>query len=200
MSVNTRACPITHSLSTAFAADLTRRFETNHDATLVRDLNNQIRVLPLQVKSTVKHGELDKLGTELWNLSTRLRHDETKSNEVTGDIVVSRTRALCLLRAFSFLLLDSAGRQGTRSCPRKSCIRLLKVALKAAKVCINGNELGIATKALERAAEYQDILSQEDGDDGKEDAEHARALRIEYFAIRTTLVSNTVGLMYIITD
>jgi hypothetical protein len=96
---------------------------------------------------------------------------------------------LCLLRAYAFLVLDSAAAQA-KGRSRKSCIRLMKVALKAARVCINGRELSNATKILERAAEYQDVLSKEvDGADG-DDGEVARRLRTEYFAVRMTLVSN----------
>lgn len=65
----------------------------------------------------------------------------------------------------------------------------MKVALKAARVCIASNELNHATKILERAAEYQDVLSAETDAAGDEDGEVARRLRMEYFAVRTTLVS-----------
>jgi hypothetical protein len=65
----------------------------------------------------------------------------------------------------------------------------MKVALKAARVCIDGNELSNATKLLERAAEYQDILSKAgDGKDGEE-GELADRLRLDYFAVRIMLVS-----------
>jgi hypothetical protein len=65
----------------------------------------------------------------------------------------------------------------------------MKVALKAARVCIASKELSHATKILERAAEYQDVLSTESDVTGDEEGEVALRLRMEYFAVRTTLVS-----------
>lgn len=108
----------------------------------------------------------------------------------SSDITANRKRTLSLLRAFSFLLLDSAGGHDTKHRQRKNCIRLMKVALKAARVCIQGDELTTATKVLERAADYQDVLSQEGEDKRREEKELADDLRAQYFAVRMTLVSN----------
>jgi hypothetical protein len=178
----------------AFGSALTKRFENEHDASLSSDLQTQIRGLPLLSSSTLtaKQDELDTLGTDLWNLSTRLRRDEPlTSSGKSKDSAANKDRAICLLRTFAFLLLDSSVAQA-KGRPRKSCIRLLKVALKAARVCIEKKELSNATKILERAAEYQDVLSKEtNGSDGDE-GEAAHRLRMEYFSVRTTLVGGLV--------
>jgi hypothetical protein len=118
-----------------------------------------------------------------------MRRDEPALDGKANEVATSRNRALCLLRAFSFLLLDAAAAQ-TKGRPLKSCIRLMKVALKAARMCIEGIELSNATKVLERAAEYQDVLSKQTDGTGNEESEVARRLRMEYFAVRTTLVSD----------
>ena len=177
----------------AFASALTKRIEDGRDATLVDDMQVQIRGLPLQPSSavTAKQDELDKLGTELWNLSTRMRRNESDPDGKPNEKIARKNCVLPLLRAYSFLLLDTAGGQGTRGRKRKSCIRLMKVALKAAKVCIESKELNTATKVLERAAEYQEGLSKESEDANTEDASLADGLLMEYFAVRTTLVSAT---------
>ncbi|KAF1940662.1 SPO22-domain-containing protein [Clathrospora elynae] len=173
----------------AFASILTKRFETARDAALVNDLQAQIRGLPLRASSTVnaKQNELDRLGTELWNLSTRLRRDESDPDGKSKEATALKNRALSLLRVFSFLLLDAAEGQGAKGRQRKNCIRLMKVALKAARVCIDCNELSTATKVLERAAEYQEHLSKNHEAQSGEETELADGLRIEYFAVRTTL-------------
>jgi hypothetical protein len=174
---------------TAFGSNLHRRIENERDASLVDEIQTQIRGLPLLPSSTLtaKQPELDKLGTELWNLSTRLRRDEAATDGKAQERAVRRNRALCLLRVFAFLVVDSASAHA-KGRTQKSCIRLMKVALKAARVCIDHKELMHATKALERAAEYQDVLSTEtDCADGDE-AEAARRLRLEYFAVRIMLV------------
>jgi len=138
---------------------------------------------------TAKREELDQLGTELWNLSTRLRREDLQPNGKSREDVARRNRAIVLLRVFSFLLLDSASGQGTKSRERKTCIRLMKVALKAAKVCIERDELDSAVKVLERAADYQEALSQRVDAEELDGAELGNRLRVEYFAVRTTLVS-----------
>jgi hypothetical protein len=175
---------------TAFGSTLTKRFEKDYDTSLISDLQTQIRGLPLLPSSslTARQDELDGLGTELWNLSTRLRRDEPTTDGKARDDVEEKTRALCLLRAFSFLVLDTATAHATGR-PRKSCIRLIKVALKAAQVCIASKELSHATKILERAAEYEELLTKEGDAATDNEGEIARRLRMEYFAVRTTLVS-----------
>lgn len=180
----------THLLA-AFASSLSTRFETPRDLCLVDDLSAQIRSLPLQASSvvTAKQDELDKLGTELWNLSTRLRREEVRPSGRTKEDAVHRDGALCLLRAFSFLLLDSAGGQGAIGRQLKISIRLMKVALKAARVCIDGAELTTATKVLASAAEYQEVLSKTSEGKIDEETELADRLRVEYFAVRIALVS-----------
>lgn len=95
---------------------------------------------------------------------------------------------LHLLRAYAFLLLDSAGTHMVKARERKPCIRLMRVALKAAKACILGKDLDNATRVLERAATYEDILdgAGHQSHDGETDV--ARRLQLEYFAVRTVLV------------
>ncbi|KAF1916890.1 meiosis protein SPO22/ZIP4 like-domain-containing protein [Ampelomyces quisqualis] len=171
-----------------FGSTLHRRIENERDVSLVEELQTQIRGLPLLPSSTLnaKQQELDELGTELWNLSIRLRRDEFTANGEAKDGTVRKIRALCLLRAFAFLVLDSAAAQA-KGRTQKSCTRLMKVALKAARVCIDNKELSIAIKVLERAAEYQDVLSIETDSANGDEAQVARRLRLEYFAIRIML-------------
>jgi hypothetical protein len=119
-----------------------------------------------------------------------LRRNNSQPDGQPKDAKVQKDRALCLLRVFAFLLLDSAGGQATRGREQKTCIRLMKVALKAARICIDSKDLSNATKVLERAADYQEALSSEtDGERSEEEGLRER-LRVEYFAVRTTLVSN----------
>lgn len=178
---------------TAFASNISDRFNNDRDTSLANDIQLQIRNLPLQPSSTVtaKQDELDRLGTELWNLSTRLRRDEPTKGGKTKDASRERNRAICLLRVFSFLLVDSAAAP-TKNRQRQSCIRLMKVALKAARICIDTSELNHATKVLERAADYQDILSTESNEIEEEEGQLAQRSCLEYFVVRTALVCVTV--------
>jgi hypothetical protein len=184
------------SCPTAFGSSLSKRFDNKHDTSLISDLQTQIRGLPLLPSSTLtaKQEELDTLGTKLWNLSTRLRRGEPFTDDTSKEDANHKTRALCLLRTFSFLLLASSAVQA-KGLPWKSCIRLMRVALKAAQVCMENSELSNATKILERAAEYQDILSKETDGSGVDEGEAAHHLRIEYFALRTTLVGELLSIL-----
>jgi hypothetical protein len=178
----------------AFGSTLTKRLENERDASLVNDLQSQIRGLPLLPSPTLtaRQDELDRLGTELWNISTRLRRDDPASDGKTKADAPRKVLVACLLRVFAFFLLDSAAVQA-RNHPRKSCIRLMKVALKAARVCIERNEPNHATKILERAAEYQDVLGKDSDGTNDQEKELANRLRVEYFAVRTTLVGFAAG-------
>ena len=68
----------------------------------------------------------------------------------------------------------------------------MKVALKAARVCIDSKDLIHATKVLERAAVYQETLNKESDIERDEDARVGMHLCVEYYAVRATLVSSIV--------
>lgn len=181
---------ITLTFPPAFASTLNKRIEAGNHATIVGELQAQILGLPLKATSAViaRQEELDRLGTELWNQATRLRRDTSVVNNRPKDSAANMTDIVPFLRAFAFLLLDSAvGRGPNNARQRKSCIRLMRVALKAARVCIEANELSIATDLLKLAAGYEGVLSK--GTDGKpkKDIELADGLREQYFAVRMTL-------------
>ncbi|CAI6268821.1 unnamed protein product [Periconia digitata] len=177
----------------SFASGLEKRFETTCDQSLVDDLDRQILNLPLQISiaGVEKQDECERYGTELWNLSTRLRREHLQPNDKNSSDISLKSRATSLLRVFSFLLLDAvsgpSGQTPSAGDRRSQCIRLMKVALKAAKVCIENLEVAPATKVLERAAEYEDILGQEGSREDHEDSMIGKQLRVEYFGIRTLL-------------
>jgi hypothetical protein len=139
-----------------------------------------IRALPLRHTgySSGNQDDLDLLGTDLWNLSTRLRREEA---------IADRT-PLYLLRVFAFLLLETAhhAHKGTA----QNCVRLLKVALRAVKGCLDCGLLEFAGKVLESAAYFEKSLANPENRITPEDnAIHGR-LSGEYYILRTMLVSN----------
>lgn len=147
------------------------------DINLSAELQSHTRTLPL-APSTVnadRQEELDGLGTELWNISTRLRRDDTNYDK----------KLLCLLRVFAFLLLDS-GQQSSRS-NTQNCVRLLKVALKAARFCLDQKQTELCLKVLERAAHFEDDLAKLENQISPEDGRVHLRLKAEYFILRTAL-------------
>jgi hypothetical protein len=96
---------------------------------LVDKLENHIQNYPPNLGSAAasKFGELDKSGTELWNLSARLKRNDDLSNAQTLTV-------LAMARLYALLMLDCAHNSGNGAFANVA--RLMKVALKTAKSCL----------------------------------------------------------------
>nr|POE46883.1 hypothetical protein CFP56_00215 [Quercus suber] len=96
---------------------------------------------------------LDKLGSSLWNTATTLScYDD--SSEDPAACQSSPERLVVSLRVFAYLLVDTAHRSFSRR--RKAAdhqVRILRVALKACRTCIDHNELQLAYNILQRLAD-----------------------------------------------
>lgn len=186
-------CRDINSLTAAFASRLPDRLKPSNDPLLQNDLRSRISELPLPHSAPVaaKQEELDRIGTELWNLSTTLRRKLDPSSVQGHDETAQRKRTLCLLRVFAFLLLDTAGGH-TEKRERKHCLRLFRVALKAARVSIEEQELESATKVLERAADYQEVLGKDAQSVSEEEGVECVGMSMEYFGLRMALVSTAM--------
>ena len=177
---------------TAFASGLSKRMGlTPDDPLLIDDLRTHIRSIPLPVPSITssEREELDAAATDLWNFSTRLRRNDEKSAPDNSKERVARNMMLCLVRVFAFLVLDMTSRQGNKLRDRKACLRLMKLSLKAASVCLDTKDSESATKVLEKAADYQEILGKVKDEDKDTDLREVEHLRAGYFTLRITLVS-----------
>ncbi|TID24359.1 SPO22-domain-containing protein [Venturia nashicola] len=144
------------------------------DRSLIADLQEHVQTLPIQAPSA-RVGEFNTKGTDLWNLSTRLSRCDDAPQK----------RLLCLLRVFAFGLLDCA--QLRRSISSANCVRLLKVAFKAAKFCITSDALEHGIKVLERVAAYLEEFDKMEEELSPEDTALRAKLKSEYHILRTTL-------------
>ncbi|KAL5345161.1 sporulation-specific protein 22 [Pseudogymnoascus australis] len=150
---------------------------------LQTQLQEQIIRFPSNLASLVvsKRQDLDTEGLTLWNLSTRLMRAK--------DIPISPDQRATLLaaRVFAFLLLDGGLNTGRSSLA--DVTRLMKVALKAAKSCINVKRLDFALNVLEKAAVYESQLPIRDGTVrvSPAEAETCSHLQSEYYVVRATL-------------
>jgi hypothetical protein len=124
----------------------------------------------------------------LWNLTTSLRRQHDETHHADKEAAKQRKQALCLLRVLAFLVLDSATGDAKQTKKGKHCIRLMKVALKTGRVCIEEGDTANATKVLERAADYQEILAKGADSGSEEENVNCRALMMEYFGLRMALV------------
>ncbi|KAK7533968.1 meiosis protein SPO22/ZIP4 like-domain-containing protein [Phyllosticta citribraziliensis] len=167
---------------TSFASTLHRRFHSNLAAPdLPQELQHHIDKFPLSQSPALasKADIFDRHATELWNFSTRILRDEPTSRDE------SRRKLLCLIRVFAVLLLDSAQTSGRAVKTLDNVIRVLRVALKAAKFCLEQGHLDACTKALERAAHWQDEFADQRQDLDSDVREIYDRLTAEYFVLRT---------------
>ncbi|KAH8811736.1 meiosis protein SPO22/ZIP4 like-domain-containing protein [Xylogone sp. PMI_703] len=166
------------SFSTELQTRLPNIIKLNNHESLFHEIENQIQAFPSKQRPTSSSlcQEIDKQGTSLWNLCTRLRRDEeVPSHE---DVTIMLT----LARIFAFLLLDIAQDNEKMN----STSRLMKVGIKAAKNCLEMKQLDLAVKVLEKVAGYQQALQQPDSGDLPDKQIYER-LSAEYFIIRTAL-------------
>ena len=129
--------------------------------------------------------EFDRLGTELWNFATRSRRDVDPGGE----------DACALIRVFSFSLLDCI-KAATQRTPQNN-LRLLKIGIKAAKVCLEDDDAENAQGVLSSAASITDALSnrlgvgpgaQESAEKDQDLIAMHRSLNVEYLTVRIMLV------------
>lgn len=130
-------------------------------------------------------GELDSLGRAIWNGSITLAQDSIGTDGFLNH-----------LRVFAFYLLDIAhqaiSKQGQSTVD--TLIRVLRVALKAGRSCINEHQLDLATRVFEKAVVYVETRKQENGPKVNNQDENAaireatiEELVAEYYLLRATL-------------
>jgi hypothetical protein len=96
---------------------------------LIDSLEKQIHSFPNNVTSAaaLKYGELDVVGTELWNICTRLKRREEYNKQQAPVVIV-------MTRVYAFLMLDCAQSSGNGTL--SNILRVKKIALKTAKNCL----------------------------------------------------------------
>lgn len=172
--------PISTILNFANSIDLS-------SPTLIPDLRTKIPFFPAENIQSKHRNVFENKGTDLWNLATRLNrniHDDDKSND-------EQTTKIALLRVFAFGMLDSAASSRTKMAKQEqTCVRMVKVAFKCIKACVDAGELDFASKVASRAAGW---LSE--GEEVLQD--HLRKkLGGEYFVWRMALVSPWLNRSY----
>lgn len=133
----------------------------------------------------------DSLGTDLWNYSAQLIHrDDFHDNSSTID----RVRVGVLVRLFALLLLDTAHRSSARRFKdQNQQVRLLKVALRTSRLCLDRNALELSIKALEICSQNVAItseapplirISDTPHADESQDETNLKNLSAEYYLLR----------------
>lgn len=100
-----------------------------------------------------KAATFDSLGTDLWNYSAQLVHDDDFPYDQRAK-TAGRTHIGVLVRVFALFLLDTAHRSSARrSKDPDQKVRLLKVALRTSRLCLEKNALEHSIKVLEICAQ-----------------------------------------------
>ncbi|KAL2351922.1 meiosis protein SPO22/ZIP4 like-domain-containing protein [Cryomyces antarcticus] len=168
----------------SFATNLSDTIKTDPlDATLTSQIEKHLKgSFPISKAFTTatRSEQLDKLGTNLWNIATRLRRDNDETDK----------KALCSLRVFAFFLLVGAQRPSSEPSPEsfRNEIRLLKVSLKGAKFCLDHKQIDLCQEVLERAAVLEEELAKDQSQADSDDVEVCARLTAEYWVLRTALV------------
>lgn len=178
----------------SFCADLKARLPTSRDSAaldaLGADLATHIRAAEAQSQKAhpgakKRAPDLDRGGTELWNLCTRLRRDLGGPGEELHGAARSREKLLARCRYFAFLLIDVARRSVGELCGR-DVVHLARLALKVGKSCVGCGELAVSLGALQRAAELIEGIKGKDVDGDVEG--EVMKLEVEHFILRTVQV------------
>ncbi|KAF5526463.1 hypothetical protein CGCA056_v002343 [Colletotrichum aenigma] len=182
----------------AFADNLLKRLpeardppaiDTLHEE-LMKKLNNThgFPNLP-RGKSRSQRNELDRNGTELWNLCMRLRRDEMPGEPPT------RKRLLLRGRVFAFLMIDIARfwkvAEDARPedwMPLADVVHLMRLALKAGKMCLDDCGAKFANMVFLKASNYSDLLGRLTQTTlGPDDLAECKRLESEYYILRTAM-------------
>ncbi|CZS99376.1 related to SPO22 Protein involved in completion of nuclear divisions during meiosis [Rhynchosporium agropyri] len=161
-------------------AALPAAIATRTSTSTAHELEKQISNFPenLSISVSAKCDELDRSGTTIWNLCTRLRRDYDSNKPQEMPIL------LLLARVYSFLMLDCAHSSGKSTGP--NLVRIMKTGLKAAKNCVCSKQNVVALKVLGKISAYEGLL-QKNEDLDTEEREGCERLVVEYYILRTAV-------------
>ncbi|KEQ69702.1 SPO22-domain-containing protein [Aureobasidium namibiae CBS 147.97] len=131
--------------------------------------------------------DFDRLGTQIWNASIRLKDQSSPTLETWPQLEPQ-------LRVLAYFLLDTAQRSYVKHGSKKSSqnlVRILKTALKAARICIASDALDLCTMLFEKMADHVEH-KQDPPPEFKKDKQESEAqelikeLTADYYLLRAT--------------
>ncbi|KAI4727187.1 hypothetical protein E4T49_05102 [Aureobasidium sp. EXF-10728] len=179
--------PSTNMKMVDFSAQLVRRLDSgNVNAVTMKELEGTLKIKTPR-SPAAKAADSDRLGTQIWNAAIRLK-------DQSSPILKTWPQLEPQLRVLAYFLLDTAQRSYVKHGSRKSIqnlVRILKTALKAARICINANALELCTMLFEKVAEHvehkQDPPPEYKKDKQESEAdEMLRELAADYYLLRAT--------------
>lgn len=171
-----------------FAAQLIRRIDSgNVNAVAMQNLETTLRISYPRLPAA-RAPDYDRLGTQLWNTAIRLK-DQSSPLLKTWPLFEAQ------LRVLAYFLLDAAHRSYVKHGSKKSSqnlVRILKIALRAARICMAAETLDLCTMLFEKVAEHvehtQDPPIEHKKDKQESEAEEMlKELMADYYLLRATL-------------
>lgn len=171
-----------------FAAQLTRRIGSgNVNSVTMEELETALST-KLPRSSAAKAPDFDRLGTQIWNATVRLK-------DQSSPLLKTWPKFESQLRVLAYFLLDTAQQSYVKHGIKKSSqnlVRILKTALKASRTCIAAEALGLCTMLFEKVAEHvdhtQDLPRDHKKDQQESEAEEMlKELIADYHLLRATL-------------
>ncbi|KAI3394550.1 hypothetical protein diail_2541 [Diaporthe ilicicola] len=174
----------------SFASDLRRRLLTDKNDTaasraLLGEVQKQIQSLDRYSEKPhqgmLQDEDLDAEGTKLWNICTRLGRENVHgtAQSSTGLKLILASRVL----AFHVLHLS----QWSTKCTVSTASHLMGLALKAAKLCIDCEDVQNARLVLQKAADYHCRLQNPSRTMEPEDAAQFIETEAEWTVLRIAL-------------
>ncbi|KAK7735234.1 sporulation-specific protein 22 [Cytospora paraplurivora] len=174
--------------STAFTSDLRSRLPADKDdptaaGALLGQVQKQAQAVERYAEK-VRHdmledGDLEREGTDLWNLCTRLFREIM----VEHDKPTVKSKLLLWGRVLAYHILHLC-QWSPKSTSSVAC-HLLRLALKVAKFCIDDHDVQTARLVLQRAAEYHGRLH--DLSHEEHDADECVEIEVEWTVLRMAL-------------
>ncbi|EME48399.1 hypothetical protein DOTSEDRAFT_119511 [Dothistroma septosporum NZE10] len=150
---------LTFNLETATKLQQVLHSRGTVPANLQAEVERHVRQVSGAVINTSLGGRgktLDSLGTELWNASANITNDEQFESDARCQSIAS-TRLIALLRLFALFLVNTAqSASARRSRDPGQKIRVFKIALRAAKLCLDKLQLDLAVISLELCSQFVD--------------------------------------------
>ncbi|KAI4848171.1 hypothetical protein E4T45_06456, partial [Aureobasidium sp. EXF-8846] len=169
------------------AAKLIKRLKTcDINAVAMTELDATLKIKSPR-SPAAKAAEFDSFGTQIWNAAIRLK-------DQSDPILKTWPQLEPQLRVLACFLLNTAQQSYVKHGTKKSSqnlVRILKTALKAARICIDSGALDLCTMLFEKVAEHvehkQDPPPEHKRDKQESEAqEMIKELTADYYLLRAT--------------
>ena len=172
---------------TDFSAQLIRRLDSGNVNAVTLEGLAALTERACPRPPTAKAIDFDRLGTQIWNAAIHL-------SDQSSPMLKTWPQLEPQLRVLALFLLEAAQRCYVKHDNKKSSqnlVRVLRTAMKAARICINANALDLCTRLFEKVADYVEHKQNPPPEHKKnkqesEADEMLKELAADYYLLRAT--------------